>query len=219
VNIELDHLFILSSVDAPEAARLQRLGLHEGSPNTHPGQGTASRRFFFRHAYLELLWVCDPQQAQGERVRQARLWDRWVNRHDGACPFGIVLRPGSGDEAQNPPFDTWAYRPPYLPAPLAIQIALNTPLSEPEFFYLGFQRDRARLGEEPTAHAIPATDITNVTIGNPVPVDSSAARALRTAGWFSVTSADQPVMSLSFNGAVSGASADLRPELPLVLYW
>lgn len=219
VNIELDHIFIMSSVDAPEAARLQRLGLREGSPNTHPGQGTACRRFFFRNAYLELAWVCDPQEAQGEQVRRAGLWDRWINRHEGACPFGIALRPDKSDQAQTPPFDAWEYRPPYLPAPLAIQIAVNTPASEPEFFYLAFRRDRARLGAEPTTHAIPVTDITNVTIGSPVPVASAAARAVGAAGWFSVKSADRYVMSLSFNGAVSGASADLRPELPLVLRW
>jgi len=34
---------------------------------------------------------------------------------------------------------------------------------------------------------------------------------------FSVKSAEQCVMNLSFNGVVCGASADLRAELPLVL--
>jgi hypothetical protein len=38
----------------------------EGEPNTHPGQGTACRRFFFRNAFLELVWVRDPAEAQGE---------------------------------------------------------------------------------------------------------------------------------------------------------
>ena len=215
--MELDHVFIMSSVEAPEAARLRHLGLEEGSPNTHPGQGTACRRFVFRNAYLELLWVCDPEEAQAERVRRARLWDRWVNRHDGACPFGIVLRPDRDSEIRNPPFDAWAYRPPYLPAPLAIHIAVDTPVSEPEFFYLGFQRDRARRAEP--AHAIPAADITSVSLGSPVPVRSAAARSLRHAHWFSVKPAEHYVMSLSLSAGVTGASADLRPELPLVLRW
>jgi len=43
----LDHVFILCSPGAPESGALNRLGLTEGSPNTHPGQGTACRRFFF----------------------------------------------------------------------------------------------------------------------------------------------------------------------------
>jgi glyoxalase-like protein len=62
----LDHVFVCCAEGAPEAERLVRLGLTEGSPNTHPGQGTASRRFFFENAYLELIWVTDPREAQGE---------------------------------------------------------------------------------------------------------------------------------------------------------
>ena len=59
MNAELDHVFIMCAVGGPEAVALSRLGLKEGSANTHPGQGTASRRFFFRNGYIELLWVCD----------------------------------------------------------------------------------------------------------------------------------------------------------------
>ncbi len=44
---ELDHLFLCCSEGAPEAATLVRRGPTEGSSNTHPGQGTANRRFFF----------------------------------------------------------------------------------------------------------------------------------------------------------------------------
>ena len=55
--LQFDHLFICTSVGAPDAERLVAFGLTEGEPNVHPGQGTACRRFFFRNAYLELLWV------------------------------------------------------------------------------------------------------------------------------------------------------------------
>ncbi len=60
---ELDHLFLWASPGGVEADRLVTFGLTEGEPNTHPGQGTACRRFFFRNAYLELLWVNDPIEA------------------------------------------------------------------------------------------------------------------------------------------------------------
>lgn len=49
----IDHLFVCCAPGAPEADTLVGLGFHEGSGNTHPGQGTANRRFFFRNAYLE----------------------------------------------------------------------------------------------------------------------------------------------------------------------
>ena len=39
-----------SSVPHREPPRLIRLGLREGSPNQHPGQGTANRRFFFANS-------------------------------------------------------------------------------------------------------------------------------------------------------------------------
>lgn len=54
---EVDHVFVSASRGAPEARKLIELGLLEGSPNRHPGQGTANRRFFFANAMLELSWV------------------------------------------------------------------------------------------------------------------------------------------------------------------
>jgi hypothetical protein len=55
--IELDHVFICTAPDAPEAEKLVQFGLREGPPNQHPGQGTACRRFAFVNAMIELLWV------------------------------------------------------------------------------------------------------------------------------------------------------------------
>src|SRR5258707_573236 len=94
MTVELDHVYVLVSAGAPEAALLNELGLTEGLHNRHPGQGTACRRFFFANAYLELLWVEDPAEAQGEVVRPLRLWGRWSQRTQGACPFGLVFRSG-----------------------------------------------------------------------------------------------------------------------------
>ncbi len=49
---ELDHILIFTDIGAPAADRLIELGLTEGAPNMHPGQGTANRRFFFHNAML-----------------------------------------------------------------------------------------------------------------------------------------------------------------------
>jgi hypothetical protein len=48
--VEFDHLFVCVSVGAIEAACVAAVGLREGAPNQHPGQGTACRRFFFHNA-------------------------------------------------------------------------------------------------------------------------------------------------------------------------
>jgi hypothetical protein len=112
---ELDHLFVLCPASADLAAQaLRRAGLQEGSPNDHPGQGTACRRFFLENAYIELLWVRDPQEVQSESTRPTRLWDRWSRLTRGACPFGIVLRPGDDAGEAGCPFPSWPYRPRYL---------------------------------------------------------------------------------------------------------
>ena len=63
MTLEVDHAFIACSSGAPEGDALVRLGLVEGSRNTHLGQGTANRRFFFENFMLELLWVANPAEA------------------------------------------------------------------------------------------------------------------------------------------------------------
>jgi hypothetical protein len=119
VAFELDHLFVWVDVGGPEAERLAAFGLTEGAPNTHPGQGTACRRFFFGNAYLELVWVHDPAEAQGEPAALTQIWPRWAGRRTGASPFGLGLRPAQPG-ASGVPFPAWEYRPAYLPAHLAI---------------------------------------------------------------------------------------------------
>jgi hypothetical protein len=214
----LDHVFVCCSPGGAEAARLVGLGLTEGSPNTHPGQGTASRRFFFRNAYLELLWVTDPREAQGEIAGPTRLWERWSRRAGEACPFGIVVRP-EGEE-RDPPFASWFYHPPYLPAPLAIDVAEATPLSEPALFYIGFARAPEQVQAQPMAHRLSLSRITAVGIGLPGGEErSAAAQAVERAGLVSFFRADAHLMTLGFDGERAGASADLRPDLPLVLRW
>jgi hypothetical protein len=219
VTATLDHVFICSSAGAPEADALSALGLTEGSPNVHHGQGTACRRFFFDNAYLELLWVCDAVEAQGDAVRRAQLWERWTNRGDTACPFGIVLRPAADAAHPEPPFAAWAYRPSYLPPPFAIDVARDTALDEPAFFHLGFLRQHSRAGHEPRGHALPLSDVTGVQVWSRATARSSASRAVEAAGLVTFHTADNYLLELTFDRAIRGASADLRPDLPLVIRW
>lgn len=214
----LDHVFICCSIGGPEAELLARLGLKEGTGNAHAGQGTACRRFFFRNAYLELLWVADPQEAWDEASRPTRLWERWAQRRGGACPFGIVLRAGAHETDPTPPFESWSYRPAYLPGGLSIEIARETPLTEPVFSYLGFMRERAGAGREPIRHDLPIEALTGVTVCRPAAALSAAARALQAAGLVAFRDGDDFLMELDFDDARRG-SADLRPALPLTLRW
>ena len=213
-------MFILCAVDAPEADALTRLGLTEGPPNTHKGQGTACRRFFFHNAYLELLWVCDQREAQSEGVQPIRLWERWSGRSQGACPFGVVLRSSDDAGTERAAFPTWPYTPSYLPQGFAIDVAVETPLSEPEVFYLGFQRRPAQQVPETVARAIPVRVLTDVSVTTPAPgPQSMAARAAEAHGVLSFNVSSEYVLGLTFDGSKAGRTADLRPDLPLVLHW
>jgi Glyoxalase-like domain len=212
----LDHVFVLCSPGAPEAAVLTRFGLREGSSNTHPGQGTACRRFFFGNAYLELLWVRDAAEAQSPASKATRLFERWSLRRAGASPFGLVLR-SAGPGLADPPFPTWPYRPSYLPPDLAIDVALGTLLSEPELFYFRWPRGPVDHAGEPTAHNATVREVVAVTVGGPGPEPRTAAlRAVEAAGLVSFKAASEHVLHVDF-GAPRPNCADFRPELPLVL--
>jgi len=214
MSIELDHVFAMCAIGAPEAEALVRAGIREGSPNTHPGQGTACRRFFFEGAYLELLWVEDEKEARNARTRPTRLWERWVGRDAGCSPFGIVLRP---EGAAGPPFPTWAYHPAYLPPELAIDIAVGSPLAEPESFFLGFAGGAGRGPAQPTDHELPLGRVRSLRVDMPSAVPlSPAARALERLQIASFTAPRPSFLQIVFEGE-GRTLLDLRPQLPLAL--
>ena len=64
MNLKLDHVFILVEPEAQVADRLLEHGFREGPRNTHPGQGTANRRFYFANGMLEFIWVQDVDEAK-----------------------------------------------------------------------------------------------------------------------------------------------------------
>jgi hypothetical protein len=93
-GIELDHVWIMVSPNAPERAVLKHAGF-QMSPdlNRHDGQGTASITVEFENAYLELMWpdstvtVAPGLEGAAEKFRQRMLW-----RSSGWCPIGVDLR-------------------------------------------------------------------------------------------------------------------------------
>jgi hypothetical protein len=210
----LDHAFIACAAGAPEADALLRLGFVEGSSNTHPGQGTANRRFFFENFMLELLWVSDAAEAQSERTRRTRLWERCEQREIGVNPFGIIFRSAHGQPAPAP-FPTWSYAPAYLPAGMSMQIAEGTTLFEPELFYLPFLKGTANCSD-PVIHALPIRQVSGVAVGvASVSGLSAASRAAFALGLLQYFESPQPILEILFEGPPD-MRIDLRPHLPLV---
>lgn len=231
MSFELDHLFILVAAGGPEAARLSELGLVEGAVNRHPGQGTACRRFFFHNAFLELVWVDDPAEAHSEVAARTRLGDRWQERGRGASSFGICLRPSvpHTSTASAPrvplPFDHWEYRPPYLPAPLVIQMGANSErVNEPLLFSFDFNRRPDAYPTErrqPIDHPASLRNITRVRLtAPPAAVESAELRAVeRACPWLSFSPGGDDLAELGFDGETAGHSHDFRPDLPLLMRW
>lgn len=206
--MELDHVFVRARAGGPEAQALRDFGLAEGSPNAHPGQGTANRRFFFRNAYIELLWIVDEQEVDSDLTRPTQLAERL--RPGTASPFGICFRPFLENDAA--PFPAWDYRPPYLPAGMAIQIGHDVPLREPMWFYLS----QARAPQAVPAHAAGLHEITSVKVTVPgVSGWSAAARAAMEAGGVVLVEGEEHCLEIGFDGGASGRVHDFRPVLPL----
>jgi hypothetical protein len=212
--LEVDHAFIACAHEAPEGDALVRAGFVEGSPNTHPGQGTANRRFFFENFMLELIWVADPEEALSAQTRRTRLWERCSMRA-GISPFGIIFR-SAGDPDSTAPFPTWAYHPGYLPQGLAIQIAEGTALHEPELFYLPFLKNSGARSREPADHAAPIRRVRDLGVGvNSLQELSAAARIVEKQGLVRYFQSQQPVLEIRF-ACASDLIVDLRPALPLL---
>ena len=211
----MDHAFIGCTTGAPQGNALLRLGFVEGSGNTHAGQGTANRRFFFENFMLELVWVTDPAEVQNERTRRTRLWERCQHQDSQVSPFGIIFRPTRTPPAV-PPFATWSYTPVYLPPGLAMQVADGTTLFEPELFYLPFLKRGAARSQEPVSHALPIRRIRGMSVGlRNRDALSAASRCAEQQGLVSYFEAPQPLLEILFQGP-AGMRIDLRPDLPLL---
>jgi len=214
----VDHLFIMTSVDAPEAARLAALGLIEGSRNVHPGQGTANRRFFFQNFMLELLWVNDENaDVISEPVRRTRLLARW--RDHSACPFGICFLPEKAGTSA--PFAGWPYRPEYARG-TTIHVASEAALSEPMWFYFDSLTPRQMCAireKEPTIHPLGVRELTSIRITVPTPPHSEPSVFAAREQLVDFGSGSKHVAELTFDDGASGRHVDLRPGLPLVIRW
>jgi hypothetical protein len=222
MGFELDHIFVMTDANAPEAGALIDLGLAEGDANRHAGQGTANRRFFFANAMLELLWVDDSRDAQSAAVARTRLWERWRDRRVGACPFGFCVRGAAGQVDSPAPFATWDYHPLYLPAGASIAIGCNSgTVTEPLLFYLrgGARPDSIRGGgrRPPLVHATGWREITRVTWFAAHPGEASRElAALIASGVIGRAASATAYVELGFDHESQGRAIDLRPHLPLV---
>jgi hypothetical protein len=210
---ELDHIIIFCDIGAPESGALIEEGFHEGPGNSHPGQGTANRRFFFRNAYLELLWIENRVEAQSPEARPVGLWDRWQKRANGACPFGLVFRPALNSRVAPPP--SWTYVPRYFPPGFSIEVAKDIPDNEPLLFYLPFARPALVENVSTLPGGVQIGSVSGATLHLPDTSSlSPALNALVAAGVVSVDPGREILLDVHHEQG-SREIIDLRPRLPI----
>jgi len=197
--------------------QLVAAGFAEGQPNTHPGQGTACRRVFFENGYLELIWLEDRDEASSPLIEGTGLALR-TGGQEGASRVGVCLRPPEGPEG-SPPVATWPYRPPYLPAGMAISMATNSSCHhEPLLFFLpiGAGGTRPRQPDHPNG----ARAITRIVITLPGARPASAELAwLAGSGCVQVDRGGPESLSVELDGGSQGKRLDVSTLAPLHVSW
>jgi Glyoxalase-like domain len=219
MTLELDHIFIGVQSNAPEAQALLDFGLAEGRRRAHPGQGTTNICFFFQNAFLELLWLVDEDEARSPLIAPTGLWERCRWQSTAACPFGIAVR------TTHPlPFNTWDYRPPYLPPDLSIPIAANSAiLQEPLLFRSPSNLPPSALPPEqrpPLDHPCGVQVITSVKMTLPTAKLSPEMKVLQSLGLIELEYGEYHLQLEMDQGDSASADLSVRhhsfaPELPL----
>lgn len=218
--MEIDHIFICVNDDGRGADALKALGLVEGTPNVHPGQGTANRRFFFRNSFIELLHLTDESEAQSQLTAPTQLFDRLKCADGIAAPFGVCFRPSTVGE--KPIFPVWEYRPVYLPTALKVEVGY-APISEPMWFFLSFAKrpDEAPVERaQPFEHSSGFREITSVRVTTPnSQAFSTPANCANQLKGFEIVHGHEHLVVLEIDHGASGQTQDFRPGLPMVLNW
>jgi hypothetical protein len=215
---ELDHVFMATPDPGVEAVA-SAFGLTFTSRRVHTGQGTANSCAVFENAYLELLFPATPEELESEVVHPLGLKERINWKTTGACPFGVCFRavdvqPG----AVTLPFETWPYRPAYLPPGTGIPVVTpRRSLFEPLVFLLN--RPRAPDSVAGVLHRGSRRTVTALSIHSAHDVASPGVRWFMENGLLSVSRASDYLLEIVWDHATEGQSERLAAPLPLAISW
>jgi hypothetical protein len=209
----VDHFFVLTDSASAAAARLIEFGLAEGSGNTHPGQGTANRRFFFPDTMFELLYLRDAAEAADGPGARLRFTDRLFDRN--ASPFGFIVR--MLDRSTDGAFSGWYYQPHYLSPEHSFLVGENSDcLEEPLCICMPRGLSPRVPLQEPRNRR---WSVTEIGIDTPVKQPSETLATVASLDRVVIRTERPHCMNLQFNSGDAGRSVDLRPDLPLTLSW
>ncbi len=217
-DLELDHVVVFASVDAPEAKRLEEIGLQGfGGVTRHGDLGSASTSFFFSNlVYLELLWIHDEEAARRNfEPLTMNTIPRMNWRTTGASPINLMLRRRQPGTTDPPPFVCKQ-----LQLPNGAFVGFNGEVANEPCYgvvpeEMSFRGFRANIPD--LSHPLGVTHLTNVTITVVADGLSSIARLLSENRIVSYEKGPAPLMTLTFDNGGQGNSVDVRPTLPMVL--
>ena len=214
MNLTLDHVFILVEPEAQVADALLELGWQEGAGNSHPGQGTANRRFYFANGMVEFLWVRDAQEASAGPGRDLRFPER--SQNPKASPFGAIFVSDDSPGGSEMPFPGWHYQPAYFPPPIGFHVGANSHnIAEPLCFYFpsydpGVPKPQPNRNPQSVSEVIISTPSTDT--------EGVLALASQTER-LSIRSGKEHLMEITFDHHRSRQTKDYRPVMPLILHW
>jgi hypothetical protein len=219
--LDLDHVYILVTKDAPEARHIEASGLYLlDDIMEHSGQGTASRFFMFRNVYLELVWVNDMQEMiqQSERVGlDVVAPEDW--RETGASPFGVGLHYKDGKERALP-VPTKKYWAEWMPPSAWLEMIPKASIYEPEYFILSEELAFIEPKDSEMAHPLGLQYLTHLSITvTRRDTLGPMTQLLEENQVFQIREGEAPLMELTFDGGIREKSLDYRPVLPLIVHY
>ncbi|HLF00450.1 MAG TPA: hypothetical protein VI547_00640 [Anaerolineales bacterium] len=215
--LELDHVVVFCSVDAPEARRLEEIGLQGfGGVTRHGDLGSASTAFFFSNlVYLGLLWIHDEEAARGKfEPATMNTIPRMHWRTSGASPINLMLRRRQPGATDPPPFPTHPLQ--FGDASVGFN---GEVLTEPCYGVvpeaLSFRGFRANIQDLP--HPLGVKHLTGVAVTITEKSLSPIAQMLMENGIATFEFGAEPLLALTFDGGAQGRNVDVRATLPMVL--
>jgi len=209
----VDHFYFCTGDPDEIVNILIDFGLKEGKSNTHPGQGTANRRFFFQNSMLELLYVNDRSELESDRTNVLGLAEQFDNPLKST--LGIIFRPGES-ENKRCPFEAVPYRPLYLPENLHMDVVCNTGDLEPKFIYMDFATKP--IGREEIFHEIENIKykcITKITLKVNIAELSNVEMIVKNNSDLNIEKSLEDILEIELDDNSQGKVRDFTPFIPL----
>jgi len=212
----VDHVYFCT--DNPEEIKffLKKKGFVEGEPNSHPGQGTANHRFFFKNFMFEIIYIVDETELGSERTKVLGIKEQFKNPK--SCKFGVIMRP---DEEKENGFslESEKYKPLYLPDGMHMDVISKTFEDEPKFVYLSFAGPPK--GRDECKQYIGNNEIHNVTSVSYIKKGtvSKTLKEISEKSNISLLSNANNILELEFDNGTNGKTEEFEPVLPLRVKW